>query len=364
MNNGTDSVVTELSSAGDHMNLVVSAGDERAITSTKPVMVTSFSSQESGDPSMYVCDAALLLVVPTEQMLRRYSLTQEIQATAHAWGVVEDGEEGGLVQTGGSLTWTWAAASIDGTYKTGWAPLNDPFMRISHNTKPFSLYQEGSGEEGSSAVPLGMKLCPIAVTPTLGDGYDNDCDGRIDEESGDASDDDGDGISGEDRAPMVAPPPEVTEETTATESATEAENTTNPDNNNNNNNNDGNNGENSTETMIMTTSEEMATTPPTTDGKDDKEWYSNKTIIVLGGCVVGVFVIIVLYIICKMIFPEKDKKVNFTRGPKVTMVDDGKGKKEAVEVLDYEPMDLPDYAPERRQNTGRERTNDMPAVYS
>ena len=95
---------------------------------------------------------------------------------------------------------TWQAASIDGTYKTGSASIGDSLIRVSHGTKAFALYQHGSGEDGSSAFPSGMKLCPIAVTPTPGYGYDNDCDGRIDEESSDTSDDDSDGTTGEDRA--------------------------------------------------------------------------------------------------------------------------------------------------------------------
>ena len=59
---GTNTSVTELENAGEHMDIVVSGEDERVITSTKPVMVTSFSSQEIGNSSMYVCDASLLLV--------------------------------------------------------------------------------------------------------------------------------------------------------------------------------------------------------------------------------------------------------------------------------------------------------------
>ena len=47
-----------------------------------------------------------------------------------------------------------------------------------------------------------------------------------------------------------------------------------------------------------------------------------------------------------MIFPDKDVKaqgsVKRTRAPKVTMVDDGTGKKEEIVVQDYAPMDLPD----------------------
>ena len=106
VNDGTDTTVTELENAGEHMDIVVSIGDERAIMSTKPVMVTSFSSQETGNSSMYVCDASLLLVTPIEQMMKKYSLTQAVQEPADTWAVVEDGAEGTLVETGGSLTWT------------------------------------------------------------------------------------------------------------------------------------------------------------------------------------------------------------------------------------------------------------------
>ena len=168
VNDGTDTTVTELENAGEHIDIVVSSGDERVIMSTKPVMVTSFSSQETGNSSMYVCDASLLLVTPIEQMMKKYSLTQAVQEPADTWAVVEDGAEGTLVETGGSLTWTWEAASIDGTYKTGSASISDSLVHVSHAAKAFALYQHGSREDGSSAFPSGMKLCPIAVTPTPG----------------------------------------------------------------------------------------------------------------------------------------------------------------------------------------------------
>ena len=328
MNDGTNTSVSELENAGEHMDIVVSKGDERVITSIKPVMVTSFSSQETGNSSMYVCDASLLLITPIEQMMKKYSLTQAVQVPGDTWAVVEDGAEGTLVEAGGSLTWTWEAASIDGTYKTGSASIGDPLIQVSHGTKAFALYQHGPGEDGSSAFPSGMKLCPITVTPTPGDGYDNDCDGRIDEESSDTSDDDSDGTTGEDRA--IATAEELT-----TETSTVQETSTSSD--------DGNSTVNDTSEATTTT-----TTRPTAidEEDDDKKWYTNKTIIVLGGCVVGVFVIIALWVGYKMIFPDKEDKaqdsVKRTRAPKVTMVDDGKGKKEEIVVQDYAPMDLPD----------------------
>ena len=330
VNDGTDTTVTELENVGEHIDIVVSSGDERVITSTKPVMVTSFSSQETGNSSMYVCDTSLLLVTPIEQMMKKYSLTQAVQEPADTWAVVEDGAEGTLVETGGSLTWTWEATSIDGTYKTGSASISDPLIRVSHAAKAFALYQHGSGEDGSSAFPSGMKLCPIAVTPTPGDGYDNDCDGRIDEESSETSDDDSDGVTGEDRATVMAE-----ELTTETSTSTEAETSSSSDD------------ENSTVNMTSETTTTTTTAPTAIDDDDgDKKWYTNKTIIVLGGCVVGVFVIIALWVGYKMVFPDKDDKaqdsVRRTRAPKVTMVDDGTGKKEEIVVQDYAPMDLPD----------------------
>ena len=330
VNDGTDTTVTELENVGEHIDIVVSSGDERVITSTKPVMVTSFSSQETGNSSMYVCDASLLLLTPIEQMMKKYSLTQAVQEPADTWAVVEDGAEGTLVEAGGSLTWVWEAASTDGTYKTGSAAISDSLVHVSHAVKAFALYQHGSGEDGSSAFSSGMKLCPIAVTPTPGDGYDNDCDGRIDEESSETSDDDSDGVTGEDRATVIAE-----ELTTETSTSTEAETSSSSD--------DGN----STVNMTSETTTTTTTAPTAMDDDDgDKKWYTNKTIIVLGGCVVGVFVIIALWVGYKMVFPDKDDKaqnsVKRTRAPKVTMVDDGTGKKEEIVVQDYAPMDLPD----------------------
>ena len=140
----------------------------------------------------------LLALVPKQQFMIKYFLVQAVQEPTSTWAVVKNGEEGNLVD--GSLSWTWEAAPIDGTYLTGTdASVGDPLIEVKHGSEGFALYQKGSGENGLSAFASGVKLCPIAITHQPGDGYDNDCDGRTDEESSATSDEDGDGKTGEDR---------------------------------------------------------------------------------------------------------------------------------------------------------------------
>ena len=345
INDGTAHSADTLTNAGDHMDVMVTHTAERAITSTKPVMVTSFSSQEIGDPTMYFCDAALLSLVPKDQYMTRYFLAQDVQEPTSTWAVVKNGEQGNLA--GGSLTWTWEAAAIDGTYLTGSASVGDPLLEVSHVSEGFALYQHGSGGEGLSAFVSGIKLCTIAVTNEPGDGHDSDCDGRIDKESSATSDDDNDGEVGEDRAIMAA-----------VETTTESENLPADSGN-------------STPSIIT---EEMTTTPkPTEDdeGGSDK-WYTNKTVIVMAGCVAGAFLIIALYVAYKMCFPDDEvKKVNPVRtmAPKLTKVVGGKF--EEIEVEDYAPMDMPrhntlrnNYVGIRNNNRPSRRSSDMATVYN
>ncbi len=188
--------------------------------------VAYFGSWEAQD----FCDAASMMLVPTQQYLNQYVVTDVPQPDVDlkTWVVVKDVDKGSLVHDG-SLVWTWdtllgeeefvtGSSSLPGESKTRWTlsfslqcrptgvlcvyrNTESAELEVKHDTSAFWLYLLASGPGGFALVPAGVKLCPVAVASMIpGDGLDNDCDGRVDEETSNITDSDSDGKTGEDIA--------------------------------------------------------------------------------------------------------------------------------------------------------------------
>ncbi len=88
---------------------------------------------------------------------------------------------------------------------------------------------------------------------------------------------------------------------------------------------------------VSTTAPAIETTAEPTE--EPKKWFSNKAILVLGGCVLGVLVLIVVFVIYKMCVPDKEESNNVrTQGPKVRT--SGLSRRAVVDIFVFLPVNI------------------------
>ncbi|MEZ4327746.1 MAG: MopE-related protein [Polyangiales bacterium] len=209
--------------ATEVLELTVNAAsltDEHVVVTTSaPASVTQFmlgSSAESGS----LGDPAQMSIVPTEQFLNSYLISADVDGGLTPFAhfvriIVEDGHIGGLRLDGAPIVETFTPIGSSG-YSAAEVEVSSGVHRVSHvsTTVPFGVYAYGLDTYDSYAYPAGYRTVPLAggcaPTPTVaGDGLDNDCDGRADEELANGVDDDGDGLVDEDLALGEGPPTNV-----------------------------------------------------------------------------------------------------------------------------------------------------------
>ncbi|XP_067929104.1 uncharacterized protein [Watersipora subatra] len=215
--------------AGGSIQLEISTAAPHFVTATKPVMAATVVMSQNGNNALIQADPAMTLIIPEEQYAQAYTI-----ATATWSGAATDGQaydnyltvvvrrdridsvilDGVNVNTAYPNT-MWK--DVPSTAVGGKPALVTAYFNITSGTHTISTLLDdtrfmcivyGAGDRESYAYMGGMRLQVInpACTQVLqlptayGDGIDNDCDARIDEELCDGEDDDQDGSIDEDCA--------------------------------------------------------------------------------------------------------------------------------------------------------------------
>ncbi|XP_078614394.1 IgGFc-binding protein-like, partial [Branchiostoma floridae x Branchiostoma japonicum] len=178
--------------SGETWELNVSSNTYQAITSSQPVMVLQYCKGQEAD--FVESDPFMIYLPPTEQFARDYTFTT-VDAVGSVFShfvniVIQTNETGGLIFDGSPLpsstVWTeipdteFSATQLNINVNTNGS------HKIVHNSYSvtFSVVYYGFSHYDSVGFPLGLSLvnqCQITKS-VWGDGVDNDCDNKVDEE--------------------------------------------------------------------------------------------------------------------------------------------------------------------------------------
>lgn len=208
-----DGTLVATLSAGQFHEYTQPSTSGSRLTTTKPALVAQYSKGSSADG--VTSDPFMMLIPPVAQYGNNYTLSTPAASpvTFSNWVnvAVQSGEQGGLRLDGAPIAAVFTAFPGATGYVWAQVPVSVGAHNFSH-TSPivsFGAFAYGWASFDSYGYPGGLRLAPLgdACTPTPtvpGDGFDNDCDNRIDEELGNGLDDDGDGKVDED---LATPPP-------------------------------------------------------------------------------------------------------------------------------------------------------------
>eukprot|EP00105_Crassostrea_gigas_P023961 XP_011444035.1 PREDICTED: SCO-spondin isoform X3 [Crassostrea gigas] len=207
-----------ISKAGYMVQKLISSSAYCKIVADKPIMVVQFvqSQQSSSEKS----DPAMMIIPPTEQYGADYTFTTPKYSLGsynnYFMFIVEESQASGLRIDGKAFPTSTSYKKISGTSLVGgYISITEGTHTVRH-TSPIAIFGGflyGQANYETYGFTTGMRLAKVNAvcipTPTVtGDGIDNDCDGKIDEElctpENKNKDDDGDGKINEDCA---KPPP-------------------------------------------------------------------------------------------------------------------------------------------------------------
>ncbi|CAH1261570.1 FCGBP [Branchiostoma lanceolatum] len=195
--------------SGDVWELDVSSNTYQSITSSQPVMVLQYCKGQGADE--VDSDPFMMYIPPTEQFAADYTFAT-VDASRSVFTnyvniVIRTNESAGIIYDGSPLPPSTAWTEIPGADFSA-TQLNITTTgthKIKHNSASvtFATFYYGFSSHESVGFPLGLRLENVSdqcqITETVwGDGVDNDCDKRVDEELLDGRDDDGDGLIDED----------------------------------------------------------------------------------------------------------------------------------------------------------------------
>ncbi|XP_028410633.1 uncharacterized protein LOC114533322 [Dendronephthya gigantea] len=198
---------------GKFIEVDVSSDRYQYIETSKPCLVVQFSKGQRVD-STYT-DPFMVMIPPVEQYTAQYTISTPDQNEKYFHSyiniIIDTKEIDGLRLDGRSLreekwvpVWgtTHSAAQIAVTFGV---------HRVMHDSPivPFAVFLYGYARADSYGYPGGLRLADLTldcVPGNPGDGLDNDCDRRIDEEIKNYIDDDDDGLIDED---LVTEPPRI-----------------------------------------------------------------------------------------------------------------------------------------------------------
>ncbi|CAH1261569.1 FCGBP [Branchiostoma lanceolatum] len=200
--------------SGDVWELDVSSNTYQSITSSQPVMVLQYCKGQGADE--VDSDPFMMYIPPTEQFAADYTFAT-VDASRSVFTnyvniVIRTNESAGIIYDGSPLPPSTAWTEIPGADFSA-TQLNITTTgthKIKHNSASvtFATFYYGFSSHESVGFPLGLRLENVSdqcqITETVwGDGVDNDCDKRVDEELLDGrqdkmTDDDGDGLIDED----------------------------------------------------------------------------------------------------------------------------------------------------------------------
>ncbi|XP_061171858.1 uncharacterized protein LOC133181356 [Saccostrea echinata] len=214
LNNGASFTETfTLSTASAWVQKEYSSKFYSLITATKPIYVMQFSKSQACS-SCNVADPAMIIIPPIEQYASDYVFTTPKKSTGsysnYFMFVVKASEKSGIRVDGSAVSPTYNNYP-GGQYVGGYIALSDGTHEIRHISPNvvFMGVLYGRAQYESYGFPSGMRMASIntpctMTTMVVGDGIDNDCDGKIDEEmctlANNYADDDGDGSAEEDCA--------------------------------------------------------------------------------------------------------------------------------------------------------------------
>nr|XP_022322146.1 uncharacterized protein LOC111123822 isoform X3 [Crassostrea virginica] len=206
--------------AGDWVQVSIPSGEHKLITSSKPVMLTQYvmSQQNDSEPA----DPSMMIIPPYELFGAKYTFsTPQYSRPDYGAGyeyqhefmvIVKDTDRQTLLLDDKPFPSNAHWTPIPGTDLVGGYVTVSAGSHSVRNTDPTALiggYLYGHAFHESYGFPTGMRLAKInapcnRTTPIPGDGIDNDCDGKIDEElctaANNQKDDDNDGEKDEDCA--------------------------------------------------------------------------------------------------------------------------------------------------------------------
>ncbi|XP_061184995.1 SCO-spondin-like [Saccostrea echinata] len=207
-----------ISNAGYMVQKLISSSAYCKIEADKPIMVVQFvqsqrSSSEKSDPAM-------LIIPPVEQYGADYTFTTPKYSLGsynnYFMFIVEESKASGLRINGQAFPSNTNYNKISGTSLVGgYISISEGTHTVRH-TSPIAIFGGflyGQANYETYGFTTGMRMAKVnsVCIPTAtvtGDGVDNDCDGKIDEElctpENQNADDDGDGQINEDCA---KPPP-------------------------------------------------------------------------------------------------------------------------------------------------------------
>ncbi|KAL5008911.1 hypothetical protein ScPMuIL_014492 [Solemya velum] len=243
------SVVQHTVHAGGFIHLDVPSTEYYAIRATEQILVTQFSKSQLSSENLPT-DPFMMVIAPIEQWENLYTIATVKGINGEYDNYInilaKDTDRYGLIidnapilsitlhkswqQVGKSKYYAAVHSIADGTHTIAHI---DPLAQ-------FNVLSYGHTEYESYGYAGGMRISNLYVfctpsTAVIGDGLDNDCDNKIDEELPNNIDDDGDGAIDEDLADVTTtsttPPPTTTtttSPTTTTTTTTQPTTTTTP----------------------------------------------------------------------------------------------------------------------------------------
>ncbi|MEC4748725.1 PKD domain-containing protein [Methylomicrobium sp. Wu6] len=198
---------------GQFKQVDLASGSFHEITTSGPAIVIQYSKGTSAD--QVVSDPFMMMIPPTAQFASDYIVSTPPEAPVAFNNYINiaapTGQLEGMRLDGAPIATPFTAIGSTG-YSGAQVPVGIGAHTINHLSPivPFGVYSYGFASSDSYGYPGGLRLANIVdrCTPTatvLGDGIDNDCDGRIDEELFNKIDDDGDGRIDEDLAKAKSP---------------------------------------------------------------------------------------------------------------------------------------------------------------
>ncbi|XP_064615788.1 IgGFc-binding protein-like [Liolophura sinensis] len=224
--------------AGQSIQLSVSSEDFVSIHADKPILVVQIVKSQETAKSEEKADPAMSVIYPVEQFSADCTISTPEYSQNGAYTnslliVVKDSQTQGLrldhAPLGDSVVWT---PFVGLNYSGAQISISHGSHTLYHiiPTVTFGGILYGYAQYEAFSLPLGVRLAPVNLPCIVsfslsGDGFDNDCDGRIDEEICDDGnkDDDEDGQIDEDCAS-----PSVYNIGTVSETAGIANTTANP----------------------------------------------------------------------------------------------------------------------------------------
>ena len=198
-----------------HSQMIDTVDVAMHIQTSQPALVAQYGTSTNFDNT--VGDPMMTLVIPTSQFDDDVFVTS-IPETSHEFEdwinvVVETAEAGGLRVDGSPIAEPFTPIATTG-YSYAQLQVSTGSHRLTHLTPgvTFGAYAYGWATDDSYGYPAQLRMVPLnaGCTPTAmvaGDGVDNDCDGRADEELANGLDDDGDGLVDEDVEDTTTPVP-------------------------------------------------------------------------------------------------------------------------------------------------------------